>query len=204
MTLITSSNLQKIFPRNHNIAAWVDPLNSILSNYDINTKERVAGFLAQCGHESGEFKILVENLNYSSKGLLTVFKKYFTPEQAEQYARKPEMIGNRVYANRMGNSDETSGDGFKYRGRGILQVTGKENYTSCSFFLYEDNRLALHPELLEQPLDAIKSACWFWTKNNLNVWCDKKDIVTLTKRINGGTNGLEDRIKKFDLAMSIL
>ncbi|MCZ2128604.1 MAG: glycoside hydrolase family 19 protein [Anaerolineales bacterium] len=176
---------------------------SLLEEYDINTPLRISHFLAQVTHESNDFKVLKENLNYSQSGLLSVFKKYFTPEQALAYARKPEKIANRVYANRLGNGDEASGDGWKYRGRGAIQVTGKTNYMKCSLYLFNDERLLTNPDKLLEPKYAILSACWYWRTNNLNMWCDNNDIYTLTRRINGGLNGIEDRKKRFDRIYSI-
>lgn len=167
-------------------------INDTLEKYAINTPLRINHFLAQLMHESMNFKAKKENLNYSSKGLLTTFKKYFINEAATiPYARNQAKIGNRVYADRMGNGNEASGDGYRYCGRGYIQITGKDNYKRLS----EDTHLDFltHPELLEQPEYAALSAGWFWNKNNLNVYADKDDIITVTKRINGGTNGLAER-----------
>lgn len=181
---------------------WHDAF-SLLDDYNINSPLRISHFLAQVTHESNDFKVLKENLNYSQSGLLSVFRKYFTPEQALAYARKPEKIANRVYANRLGNGDEASGDGWKYRGRGAIQVTGKTNYMKCSLYLFNDERLLTNPDKLLEPKYAILSACWYWRTNNLNTWCDNNDIYTLTRRINGGLNGIEDRKKRFDRIYSI-
>lgn len=172
---------------------YLESLNVVLPNKEINTSLRLCHFLAQIIHESGHFKYKSENLNYSANALKSVFCKYFkTDAIANEYARKPEKIANRVYANRMGNGDEASGDGWKYRGRGLIQLTGKCNYDACGKAIGLD--LINNPDLLTESAEAsVLAACWFWNKNNLNQFADKDDIVTITKRINGGTNGLEDR-----------
>lgn len=172
---------------------YLESLNVVLPNEEINTSLRLCHFLAQIIHESGHFKCKSENLNYSAKALRCVFCKYFkTDAIANEYARKPEKIANRVYANRMGNGDEASGDGWKYRGRGLIQLTGKCNYEACGKAIGLD--LLCNPDLLTESAEAsVLAACWFWNKNNLNQFADKDDIITITKRINGGTNGLEDR-----------
>jgi len=162
----------------------------------------MAAFIAQTAHESGNYVFLKENLNYKAASLRKVFPKYFpTDELAAEYANKGEKIANRVYANRMGNGDEASGDGYRYCGRGLIQLTGKSNYQAFA-------------ESIETPVEevsdylgtfegAVQSACWFWESNNLNQWADKGDILTLTKRINGGTIGLEDRIKHYNHALHV-
>jgi putative chitinase len=172
---------------------YLESLNVVLPNKEINTSLRLCHFLAQIIHESGHFKYKSENLNYSAKALRSVFGKYFkTDAVANEYARKPEKIANRVYANRMGNGDEASGDGWKYRGRGLIQLTGKCNYDACGKAIGLD--LLGNPDLLTESAEAsVLAACWFWNKNGLNQFADKDDITTITKRINGGTNGLEDR-----------
>ncbi len=163
---------------------------TLLSNYNVNTKLRLAHFMAQIEHESG-LKPIAENLNYSANGLRKTFGKYFTDLEAIKYQRKPEQIANRVYANRMGNGNEASGDGWKYRGRGFIQITGKNNYTVLS----KDTRIDYlnNPDLLLNEANAMISALWFWQKNNLNVLADTDNINLITKRINGGFNGLEHR-----------
>ena len=197
-------NIKNLFKNCRNTIVWQEALELSLPKYEINNRERVCAFLAQTGHESGEFNTVIENLNYSATALQSVFKKYFDNAIiASSYARKPEKIANRVYANRMGNGDEASGDGWKYRGRGILQVTGKSNYKQCSTFLFNDDRLLNEPEFLLVPEYAIKSACWFWKQNNLNKICDSKDFIMLTRRINGGTNGLSHRQQLYDTALSL-
>lgn len=172
--------------------------------FDINTPSRQAAFLAQCAHESGNFNFMVENLNYSADALDRVFPKYFknAGRDANDYARNPEKIANVVYSNRMGNGDEESGDGFKFRGRGLIQLTGRNNYTLCGEALGVD--LTEQPELLETPVGACLSAGWFWATNNLNDLADAGDIKAMTKRINGGYIGLEDRIHHYEHAMAVL
>src|SRR5690554_2134638 len=163
---------------------------TLLSKHGITTPLRLAHFFAQLHHESG-LKPIEENLRYSAKRLLEVFPKYFNKEQAEWYEMKEMEIANRVYANRMGNGNEASGDGWKYRGRGFIQLTGKDNYTKLSDatgICYVQN-----PDLLLNEADAMISALWFWNKNNLNRYADLDDIRTITRRINGGYNGLKDR-----------
>lgn len=170
-------------------ALWVDHLNETIERFDIPSLLHIAAFLAQVGHESARLLVTEENLNYSANGLRSVFPKYFTPEQANEYARKPKAIANRVYANRMGNGSEASGDGWKFRGKGLIQITGKDNHTRCGEALGID--LVNQPDLLLQPLYAALSAGWFWQSNGLNKYA--ANIETLTKKINGGLNGLEDR-----------
>jgi putative chitinase len=178
----------------------------VVQRYNITQPLRLAHFMAQIAHESGDFKFKVENLNYSADGLLKVFPKYFKDKAtADKYARNQEMIGSRVYASRMGNSDEASKEGFAFRGRGYLQLTGKDNYRAFSTFIKED--CVANPDLVatKYPMD---SAIWFFDKNKLWDICDKgatTDIVTqVTKRVNGGTHGLQDRINKFNLYNSLL
>lgn len=202
--MITVEQFVEMFPKNKNPQGWTTALNEVLPTYKIDTPERIASFLAQCGHESAGFTVLQENLNYSADGLNKIFKKYFpTLDSAQPYARKPEMIANRVYGGRMGNGDEASGEGYKFRGRGPIQLTGKDNYTACSDFLFQDDTLVQNPDMLLDPEYALHSACWFWWKNDLNNYADSADLVTMTKRINGGTIGLEDRIAHYNHAMEI-
>ena len=183
---------------------YIDALNKILPEYKINTKLRLCHFLAQILHESGNLKYKSENLNYSAKALRSVFPKYFkTDEIANQYARKPEKIANRVYANRMGNGDEASGDGWLRRGRGLIQLTGTDNYKACTKALNVD--LMKNPDLIISNAEiCMKTACWFWNKNNLNILADKDDVKSITKRINGGYNGIEDRESILKRAKSVL
>ena len=203
---ISQEQLAQILPGNPYLDHWCEALNKILPDYDINTPQREAAFLAQCAHESGNFTALQENLNYRAVTLRKVFPKYFpTDAIAEQYASQPnkaELIANRVYANRMGNGDEASGDGYRYCGRGLIQLTGKSNYQAFADSI--EMNIEDVPAFLETFEGAIQSACWFWESNNLNQYADKDDILTMTKRINGGTIGLEDRIKHYEHAKLVL
>ena len=199
----TVDTLKRCVPNNKSACALFKALNLVLPKYKITSVSRVAAFLAQCGHESADFNVLSENLNYSSAGLATTFAKYFkTTEIAIAYARQPEKIANRVYANRMGNGDENSGDGYTYRGRGAIQLTGHNNYAlfAQSIGVSIEDAVA-YCETLD---GAIESACWFWTKNNCNALADVKDMLALTKRINGGTNGLAERTSHFNRNLEIL
>ena len=179
---------------------------AIVEKFNITNHLRLSHFLSQCAHESGNFKFLTENLNYSADGLLKIFPKYFKDKAtADAYARKPEKIGSRVYANRMGNGDEASGDGFKFRGRGYIQLTGKDNYKQFGAFVGED--LVANPDLVATKY-PLTSAAFFFDKNKLWDICDKgetPEVVTLvTKRVNGGTHGLEDRLSKFNTFNTLL
>lgn len=163
---------------------------TLFQNYGITTPLREAHFMAQIDHESG-LKPISENLNYSQAGLLKIFGKYFNPITALEYQRQPIKIANRVYANRMGNGNEASGEGWKYRGRGFIQITGKENYHRLSNDT--DIDFLHNPDLLLEEANAMISALWFWKIKGLNKFADLDDILTITKRINGGTNGLAHR-----------
>ena len=181
-------------------------LNTIIEKYGGNTPVRMAHFLAQCAHESATFSVMRENLNYSAKGLQSIFGKYFPNEALiKQYERQPEKIANRVYANRMGNGDEASGDGWRFRGRGYIQLTGKDNYKAFSTSIGED--CVANPDLVATKY-PLASAGFFFQKNNLWAICDggaTEDVVTkVTKRVNGGTHGLPDRIAKFKIYSSLL
>jgi putative chitinase len=193
----TQEKLAKCLSRNKNTAELFEVFSDVLPRYEITTIERVAAFLAQCGHESADFTVLKENLNYSAEGLSKVFPKRFpTVAAAQPYNRNPEKIANKIYADRMGNGPEASGEGYKFRGRGAIQLTGKENYTK--FAASVDKSLDEAVAYTETLAGAIESACWFWSTNKLNALADATDIVALTKRINGGTIGLEDRKHHFE------
>ena len=203
---LTKEQLKQLLPKNPYVDHWHEALSKLLPDYEINTPKRIAAFIAQCSHESGGFTALKENLNYKPATLRKLFAKYFpTDALAEEYCAKPnkqEAIANRVYASRMGNGDESSGDGYKYCGRGLIQLTGKSNYVAFADSLEISSEEA--SEYLATFEGAAQSACWFWESNNLNQWADKGDILTLTKRINGGTIGLEDRIKHYEHALHVL
>ena len=201
----TQDQLQKILPKVKNIGDWYSAMIDALPQYEINTVERVSAFIAQCAHESGGFTLLQENLNYGAKGLVGTFHKYFPTEaDAKPYERQPEKIANRVYANRMGNGDEHSGEGWKYRGRGLIQLTGKDNYKRFSHAAFDDDTILDNPDLLMEPYYALHSACWFWNDKMLNDYADTQDLVTMTKKINGGTIGLDDRIHQYNHVVEVL
>jgi putative chitinase len=206
MTELTLQQLKELLPKNPYVEHWHRALAQLLPDYDINTPQRIAAFVAQCAHESGGFTALKENLNYKAVTLRKIFPKYFPDDAiANHYASLPnkqEAIANKVYASRMGNGDEASGDGYRYCGRGLIQLTGKNNYQSFADSL--EMNVEDVPEYLATFEGAAQSACWFWESNNLNQWADKGDILTLTKRINGGTIGLDDRIKHYQHALHVL
>lgn len=177
----------------------IGQIPGVMEKFQINTPLRLAHFLAQCGHESGGFKAVNENLNYGAKGLLGTFKKYFPTEaKAKEYERKPEKIANLVYGGRMGNGPEASGDGFKYRGRGYIQLTGKDNYVAFDKVVAEN--IVETPDLVATKYPLL-SAAWFWNSRGLNTLADKgatdAEVTAITKKVNGGTIGLPDRIKHF-------
>ena len=201
--ILSQEQLAQLLPGNPYLDHWYHALELALPDYDINTPQRVAAFIAQCAHESGGFRALKENLNYKAASLRKTFGKYFpTDELAAQYEKRPEKIANRVYASRMGNGDEASGDGWRYCGHGLIQLTGKQNYQNFADSI--ETPVEDIPEFLATFEGAVQSACWFWEANNLNQWADKNDILTLTKRINGGTIGLEDRKKHYEHALHVL
>lgn len=201
--MITIEQLEKILHNNKHVEEWYQVIVDNLPGFDITTPERIAAFLAQCSHESAEFTRLTENLNYRWESLRKVFPKYFPNDSiAKQYAHKQEAIASRVYGNRMGNGPESTGDGFLYKGRGIIQITGKNNYQE--FADYMEMALEEIPDYLETFEGALISACWYWEKNDLNRFADTGDIKRLTKAINGGYIGLEDRIEKYESILEIL
>jgi len=210
--MITLAQFKKFAPHTKYAQQWYNTLfdaqeefggKSLLQEYDITSPQRIAAFLAQCGHESGGFVFVSENLNYSASGLMRVFPKYFpTMELAKQYERNPKKIASRVYANRMGNGDEASQEGYLYRGRGILQLTGKDNYFWFAASLEITPQEAT--EYLETFEGAAQSACWFWSENKLNRFVDKNDFKGLTRAINGGYIGLADREHHYEIALAML
>lgn len=203
--MITAPLLKRLYPATSDdrLKALVKPLNTTFTRYDIETVTRAAAFIAQVAHESQGFARMTENLNYSAKGLRTTFAKYFpTDALAQQYERQPQKIANRVYANRLGNGSETSGDGWKYRGRGFIQLTGKENYLSFAkaFKMTLEDAVAY----LETIDGACLSAGWFWNTRGLNTFADQNRFDTITLKINGGQNGAVDRREHFTLAKRLL
>jgi putative chitinase len=203
---LTLEQLQELLPRNPDVEEWYESLSIFLPKYEIDTTERIAAFIAQCSHESGGFTVLRENLNYRWQTLRKVFPKYFsTDELAQRYASLPnkqEAIANRVYANRMGNGPESSGDGFRYRGRGLIQLTGFNNYKSFSEYIGMSIEETV--DYMETFDGAVECACWYWKINSLNRFADSGDFISLTRRINGGTIGLEDRKKHYEHALLVL
>jgi len=190
----TDEDIDKVYPA----------LAAAMEEFEIETDEQIAMFLAQCAHESNYFQAKTENLNYSADGLNRIFPKYFARagRDANAYSRKPEKIANVVYSNRMGNGDEASGDGWRFRGRGFIQLTGKSNYEECGEDLEVD--LVSNPDYLETIEGAARSAAWFWWNHDLNKYADKHDIVGCTKKINGGTIGLEERKENWESILKSL
>ena len=188
--------------------ALVDPFNETFQRFGITTPAQQASWIGQCGHECGNFRIMEENLNYRAPTLLKLFPKTpkrqwgFTPEEAAAYEKQPVRIANRIYGNRMGNRDEASGDGFRFRGSGFLQLTGHSNFYHAGQALGVD--FVMQPELVRTPMYAAQTAGWFWQTHRLNQYADSGDILTMTKRINGGTIGLEDRKKHITHALHVL
>lgn len=189
---------------NKNIDTWYNAMVNIFPKYEINTPNRVAGFIAQCKHESLNFTVLEENLNYTAAQLEKTFSKYFSKadRNAVDYAKQPEKIANLVYASRMGNGDTASGEGYKFRGRGIIQLTGKENYTNFGNSIGKSADQVI--EYLKTLEGALESACWYWNSRKINAACDANDITKMTKLVNGGTIGLADRKKHYDHNLTVL
>ena len=200
---ITQQQLSTLIPKNPYVDQWCEALNKILPDYEIDTPGRIAAFIAQTSHESAGYTALHENLNYQAASLMRVWPRYF-PDMAtaQAYAHQPERIANRAYSNRMGNGDEASGDGWRYCGRGLIQLTGRSNYQSFADSIETD--LSEIPAFLQTFEGAVQSACWFWEANNLNKWADLGDIERMTKIINGGTLGLADRKKHYEHALHVL
>ena len=204
--MLTLNQLKQLLPRNQHVSYWHHALEQLLPDYEINTPRRMAAFIAQCAHESGGFTTLKENLNYKPMSLRKLFPKYFdTDELAQQYCSKPNKqaaIANRIYANRMGNGDESSGDGYRFSGRGLIQLTGRATWQEFADSI--ETSLADLDEYMQTFEGACQSACFFWESRKLNQYADASDIVTLTRKINGGTIGLEDRKKHYEHALHIL
>jgi putative chitinase len=201
--ILTQTQLAQLIPNNDYVKHWHDAMEKCLPDYDIDTPRRVAAFVAQCAHESGGFRFLKENLNYRAESLMRVWPRYFKNlDIAGQYAHNQEAIANRAYANRMGNGPESSGDGYRFCGRGLIQLTGRSNYQAFADSI--ETNINDIPAYLATFEGAVQSACWFWETNNLNKWADAGDIVTMTKKINGGTLGLEERQKHYKHALQVL
>ena len=197
--MVTSEQLKKL----HIGEQWVDALNATFQRFNIDTPVRQASFIGQCGHECGNFKVLEENLNYRAEVLMRLWKSRFpTIDIANEYARNPKKIANKVYASRMGNRDESSGDGFRFRGRGCIQLTGHANYFHAGKACGVD--FVMEPDLVATPQYAAMTAGWFWDTHKLNQFADVRDFKTMTKKINGGFIGLDDRIKHINHAIQVL
>jgi putative chitinase len=203
MALVTFEQLNEFFEDTDEdiVQKFVEDLNTVMEFYEINNKNRISMFLAQVGHESGGLRTIKENLNYSADRLKVIFPKYFRGVDPSGYAKNPAKIANRVYANRMGNGPEDSGDGYRYCGRGLIQLTGKSNYQAFA----QDMGWTLEEatEAMGTEEGACWSAGWFWDSRELNQWADKGDVLTVTKKINGGTIGLEDRKSHYEAALEI-
>lgn len=204
--MLNVEQFSSIFPRAESPEQWVDVLINTLPNNNINNAERVAAFLSQCGYETGGWRWFEENLNYSAQRMQQVWPRTFTPQLAARCHRKPEMVANYAYANRMGNGDPESGDGWKYRGRGPIHLTGRSNYTRFAVDCFDNPLIIIeNPDLVALDKEvAIKSAIWFWNTNDLNVLADAKQLDVLTRRINGSTRGLGQRIDMFEQIYHIL
>jgi putative chitinase len=202
--MLTKEKIVHILHGNPEADAWADAAMEILPKYEINTPNRIAGFFAQTCHESMNFTALSENLNYRAETLEKLFSKYFSKagRNAADYAKQPEKIANVIYANRMGNGDTASGDAFAFRGRGVIQLTGRDNYTAFG------KSVSMSPEqvidYIQTKKGALESACWYWKSRNINAACDANDIVKMSKLVNGGTIGIDDRRKHYNEALAIL
>lgn len=202
--ILTKDHIIALLHGNPEAAAWADAALEILPKYEINTPNRIAGFFAQTGHESMNFSVLSENLSYRAETLEKLFSKYFSKagRNAADYAKQPEKIANVIYASRMGNGDTASGDGYRFRGRGVIQLTGRDNYTAFG------KTINMSPEqvidYVQTKKGALESACWYWNSRKINIACDEGDIVKMTKLVNGGTIGLEDRRKHYEQALAVL
>jgi putative chitinase len=203
MTL-TKDKIIHLLHGNAEAAAWADAAMEILPKYEINTPNRIAGFFAQCGHESMNFTVLSENLNYRAETLEKLFSKYFSKSgrNAADYAKQPEKIANVIYASRMGNGDTASGDGYRFRGRGVVQLTGRDNYTAFGKSVGMTAEQVI--DYVTTKKGALESACWYWNSRNINAACDATDLTKMSKLVNGGTIGLDDRKHHYEQALAVL
>jgi len=201
---LTLEQTKQMLPGNTNVASWYTELVKYFDKYEINTINRIAGFMAQAAHESNNFNVIEENLYYGAKGLEKTFSKYFSKagRNANDYAMNPEKIANVVYASRMGNGNTASGDGYKFRGRGIIQLTGKNNYATFGSSINKTADEVV--DYLETIEGAVESACWFWNYRNINAAADSNNIIQMTKLVNGGTNGLTERTNNYNRNLKIL
>lgn len=202
-SFLTIDKFKKLYPKCKDPDTWVELMLEMFPAYDINSLKRIAAFVAQAGHESVGWTVFSENLNYSAEGLRKIFPSHFTTEQAKTYARRPEKIANRAYANRMGNGSEASGDGWRYRGCGPFQLTGHDNYRAFSVDTLDGNEVDCQA-LLEDKKLMLLSALWFWKSRKLNNMADFDAITAMTMRINGGTIGLKERIQEYNRVTKVL
>jgi putative chitinase len=201
--ILTQDQLAQLLPGNKHISYWYDALSVCLPDYDINSPPRLAAFIAQCAHESGNFITIIENLNYRAESLMLTWPSHFpTMDIANQYAHNQQAIANRVYANRMGNGDEASGDGYRYCGRGLIQITGKSNYQQFADGI--STPLDQIPDFLVTFEGAVQGSAWFWEFHDLNTLADSGDIRHMTHIINGGYNGYDDRLNRYNNALQIM
>ena len=202
---LSEQQVKTLMPKNRNWEEWVEPMQDLFGKYGIQSKERIAMFIAQCGHESGDFRIMEENLNYSANALASLWKKYFNEETGldpQDYHRQPEKIANVIYANRMDNGNIDSGDGWKFRGKGAIQVTGR--YNTTRFANYVKREVDAANDYLLTTRGALEGALWYWEACNLNDHSDDQDIRKVTKLINGGYHGLDDRKQRYITAYAVL
>lgn len=201
---LTPEILRSILIGNTHYFDWYDSIVRLLPTYGFSTKKQMAAFLSQTMVESAFYEKLKENLNYSAQGLIRTFPTHFKNEELSLFANQPQKIANRVYSNRYGNGDELSGDGWKFCGRGLIQVTFRSNYKAYSEWAYKDDRVLDNPDMLCNPEDALKSAIWFWNTHNLSKMADNDQMTSITKCINGGTNGLPQRINLYNKVLSVI
>ena len=202
--MITLDQFKQIAPQCKNQELWYNTIVDILPTYTIDSNLRIAAFMAEMVYESNQFNEISENLNYSAEGLIKTFPIHFNSVEATEYQHQPEKIANRVYGCRNGNGDETSGDGYKYRGRGLVQLTFHDNYSACSQSLNGDNLFLDDPDQLLRPDVAVSAACWYWNNHNLNALADAGDLLGITKKINGGINGQNERESLYQKILGII
>ena len=201
----TIEKFQKCVPHCQDHAVWFRTFSEYFPKFEITTPERVAGFITQCQQDTKSFNLLEEDLNLNSVGLRRLYPRHFPIDAlSEKYANNPSAIANKIYSNKYGNGDEASGEGWKYRRRGLLPLVGKSNYENCSTELFGDTRLVETPDLAATPEYAVLVACWFWNSGNLNRWCDEGNIPMLTRKANGFATGLDLKIAKWNTALEIL
>lgn len=204
--MLTLEQFQSAFPNATDAEEWCAALETTLPEYDITTAERIAAFVSQCGVETGGWRWFEENMNYSAQRMMQVWPRIFNADLAQRCHRKPEMVANYAYGNRMGNGGPETGDGWKFRGRGPIHLTGRKNYTAFATDTFDNpDEILDNPDLVAHDKEvALKSALWFWDINDLNALADTKQITKLSRRVNGGDNGLQERIALFNKLYSLL